>query len=183
MTFHREKNNIMRKYHNVELQKKIEALLFATDDPIGIREMASLLMENEENVRKELKKLMKDYSIRDTSITISSSGKRYRMSLKPGYESIAMPVAKMEMSPLQLKALTVIYNSNRALRGNIREKLGEKADDIISELKRSGFIKIEKYRNTEKYVLTKKFYSYFSVNQKKLKEEINKAQEGVSDES
>ena len=62
----------MIKYHSVELQKKIEALLFATDDPIGIKEMASLLMENEDAVKKELKKLMKDYASRETSIAILS---------------------------------------------------------------------------------------------------------------
>ena len=173
----------MRKYHNVELQKKIEALLFATDDPIGIKEMASLLMENEDSVKKELKKLMKDYAARETSIAILCTGKKYRMSLKKDYDSIAMPVARMEVTPQQLKALTAIYNSPRALRGAIKDRLGEKSDEIISELKRAGFIKIDKYRNTEMYVLTKKFYSYFNMNQKKLKEEIHKAQEGVTDES
>ena len=81
-------NNTMIKYHNVELQKKIEALLFATDDPIGIKEIASLLMENEDAVKKELKKLMKDYAARETSIAILCTGKKYRMSLKKEYDSI-----------------------------------------------------------------------------------------------
>ncbi len=167
----------------VELQKKIEALLFATDQPIGVKEISSILMENEETVRKDLRRLMKDYSTRDTSLCIISTGKKYRMSLKSEYEGIAMPVAKMEMTPLQLKALTAIYNSGKALRGSIRDRVGEKTDDVIGELRKSGFIKSEKYRNTEMYTLTRKFYTYFNVNHKKLKEEFNKVQDGKTDES
>ena len=45
-----------------------EAILFATEDPVGIMEISSILLEDQNIIRKELRRLMKDYSARETCI-------------------------------------------------------------------------------------------------------------------
>ena len=145
------------------IDEKLEALLFASEEPLSLTELSSILLESQDEVKKSLKRLIKSYESRNTSIVISVTGKKYRMTLKSEFNEVVSPVATPELSKEELKALTLIVNSKKAMKGEVNEKLHKRADAVITNLKKLGFIKSEKYRNTEIYKLTGKFYKYFNV--------------------
>ncbi len=157
----------------VSLEQKIEALLFASEEPLGITEISSILFEQANEIRKCVRKIIKDYNSRETSLQISTVGKKYKMTIKPDFQDVVFPVAKPEFTPDELKALTIIFNSKKSMRGEVTEKLHDRTDSVIRELKKRGMIKSEKYRNTEVYSLSPKFYKYFDVEKKKLKIQQN----------
>ncbi len=145
------------------IDEKLEALLFASEEPLSLTELSSILLESQDEVKKSLKRLIKSYESRNTSIVISVTGKKYKMTLKSEFNEVVSPVATPELSKEELKALTLIVNSKKAMKGEVNEKLHKRADAVITNLKKLGFIKSEKYRNTEIYKLTGKFYKYFNV--------------------
>jgi segregation and condensation protein B len=163
----------------VDIQKKIEAILFAAEEPVGLTELSSILLEDQSVVKKELRKLIKEYSERDTSITISTLGKKYRMILKSDYSDIVKDVSKPELTNEQIKLLTLILNKDKTMKGEVREKFKVQSDFLIHSLKKGGFIKSLKYRNTEIYQLTGKFYKYFNIEKGKLP--VNKSEETGSE--
>lgn len=155
----------------VSLEQKIEALLFASEEPLGVTEISSILFEQPQEIRKYLRKIVKDYDARDTSLQITSVGKKYKMTLKPDFQEIVFPVATPEFTQDELKALTIILNSKKSMRGEITERLHERTESVIRDLKKRGMLKSERYRNTEIYSLTPKFYRYFNVKKKALTSE------------
>ncbi len=163
----------------MDIQKKIEAILFAAEEPVGLTELSSILLEDQSVVKKELRKLIKEYSERDTSITISTLGKKYRMILKSDYSEIVKNVSKPELTNEQIRLLTLILNKGKTMKGEVREKFRVQSDFLIHSLKKEGFIKSLKYRNTEIYQLTGKFYKYFNIEKGKLP--VNKS-EGTGSE-
>ena len=163
----------------MDIQKKIEAILFAAEEPVGLTELSSILLEDQSVVKKELRKLIKEYSERDTSITISTLGKKYRMILKSDYSDIVKDVSKPELTNEQIKLLTLILNKDKTMKGEVREKFKVQSDFLIHSLKKGGFIKSLKYRNTEIYQLTGKFYKYFNIEKGKMP--VNK-REGTGSE-
>lgn len=163
----------------MDIQKKIEAILFAAEEPVGLTELSSILLEDQSVVKKELRKLIKEYSERDTSITISTLGKKYRMILKSDYSEIVKNVSKPELTNEQIRLLTLILNKGKTMKGEVREKFSVQSDFLIHSLKKEGFIKSLKYRNTEIYQLTGKFYKYFNIEKGKLP--VNKS-EGTGSE-
>ena len=166
----------------MDIQRKIEAILFATEEPVGIMEISSILLEDQNIIRKELRRLMKDYSVRETSITISNVGKKYRMVLKNEYSDLVKEVAKPELSPDQIRLLTLILNNDRTMKGEVKEKFKMQSDFLIHSLKRTGFIKSIKYRNTEIYELTNKFYKYFNMEKNRLQKKGNDDGSEMKDE-
>ena len=163
----------------MDIQKKIEAILFAAEEPVGLTELSSILLEDQSVVKKELRKLIKEYSERDTSITISTLGKKYRMILKSDYSEIVKNVSKPELTNEQIRLLTLILNKDKTMKGEVREKFRVQSDFLIHSLKKEGFIKSLKYRNTEIYQLTGKFYKYFNIEKGKLP--VNKSEETGSE--
>lgn len=155
----------------MELRGKIEAILFATEEPIGIVEISSILMADSEEVKKEINKIIRDYKKSEQPMEVVITGKKYRMGLKPEYREVAYPVAKREISGDEMEAMTLILNKEKAMRGMIRDKFGERTEQVIRNLKKMGFIKAAKYRNTEVYQLTNKFYKYFGVNKRDIRKE------------
>ncbi len=152
----------------MDIQRKIEAILFAAEEPVGITEISSILLEDQNMIKKELRKLIREYAGRETCITISNAGKKYRMVLKNEYSDLVKGVAKPELSPEQIRLLTLILNNDRTMKGEVKEKFKMQGDFLVHSLKRAGFIKSVKYRNTEIYELTGKFYKYFNMEKKKI---------------
>ncbi|MGP6220687.1 SMC-Scp complex subunit ScpB [Caldiplasma sukawensis] len=145
-----------------EVEKKVEAILFASGYLMQVNEIASICGEDSEDVGKAIKKLTKEYAKRDTSIEIKKVGKKYRMELKDEYKNIAMQVARPEIDHDGLKLLSVI-NSGIDTVGRVKDAVGKNFELALMKVREMGFIKLEKYRNTEKIILTRKFYSYFNI--------------------
>ncbi|MCL4345038.1 MAG: SMC-Scp complex subunit ScpB [Candidatus Thermoplasmatota archaeon] len=166
----------------MELRGKIEAILFATEEPIGVVEISSILMVKPEEAKRELNRIIRDYKRSEQPMEVIITGKKYRMGLKPEYREVAFPVAKKEISGDEMEAMTLILNSTKTMRGTLREKFGDRTDEISRNLKKMGFIRTEKYRNTEIYSLTNKFYRYFGITRKMMAIDLEAEDEKTGEE-
>ncbi|WP_162509382.1 SMC-Scp complex subunit ScpB [Thermogymnomonas acidicola] len=97
--------------------QELEALLFATRQPLSVSDLSSLVGEEEGAVRKALRQLVKQYSGDGTAMEIRRIGHRYRMALKSEYVELAMPVAEAEMSRSEIDALAYIAKHRAASGG------------------------------------------------------------------
>ncbi len=68
------------------------------------------------------------------------------------------------------------------MKGEVKEKFKMQSDFLIHSLKRTGFIKSIKYRNTEIYELTNKFYKYFNMEKNKIQKKGNDDGSEMKDE-
>lgn len=154
----------------MELKSSVEALLYASKDPVSITDMAIILKEDKEAVAKALRSLTSEYNRRKSSLMISRSGIRYKMELRDEYHDIAFPVSEPEYSQKELSILGFIASNPGIRRGLLRDFFGEKYMEPVMKLKKDGLIKSDKYRNTELYNVTKKFYKHFNVSQEQIED-------------
>lgn len=155
-------------YKLMDLKSSVEAILYASKAPISINDVAILLKEDRNSVARALRSLITDYRKRSTALKIVRTGIRYKMQLKDEFYEIALPVAEPEFSQKEVDILGFIASNPQVMRGVIREYFGERYIDSIIHLKRTGMIKSEKYRNTELFSVTKKFYKHFSVSKEQI---------------
>ncbi|HLH86515.1 MAG TPA: SMC-Scp complex subunit ScpB [Thermoplasmataceae archaeon] len=156
----------------MNLLSKIEAVLYASESALSVNDIASVLGEDPALVSKELKRLIREYSRRDSALQIARTGITYKIQLRKEFVPVVSPVSKKEFDRLDLEILGFIAANDGCIRGDIINRYGEKARPHIEVLKSRKFISIKKYRNTEKFSVTKEFFRYFSITPEKLKEMV-----------
>lgn len=159
----------------MNLKLSIEALLFASKEPMSINDIAIILRDSKENVSRALRSLSRDYSARETCLRIARSGIRYKMALKDDFVETALSVSEPEFPKEATEILSFIISSKTPMRGEIKRKFGDEAEKWLNDLKRRKIISSEKFRNTEIYSAGKYFYRYFDVSKKALDELVDSA--------
>ncbi len=152
------------RYSNIMCERcKVEAILFGSNTPLSLREIASLLHLTSQECSKYLRGLIKDYSRRETSLEIRKIGNRYRIELKKEFVQYVYPVAEKEFSQSDLKALGLIFKSGGLSRTQMRENFGERYNEIITKLKDRKLISAKKVGRAEVFRITSNFFKYFGV--------------------
>ncbi len=147
----------------MDLRLSVEALLFASREPLSVLDISLLLGADKTSVGRALRSLIAEYRKRDGSITISRVGISYRMQLKKEYADIALPVAETEFSQRELSFLGYIAANEGVLRGNLKKRFQKDFQEILTKLRKAGMVRTEKYRNTERLFTTKRFFKYFGI--------------------
>lgn len=156
-----------------EIMRRVEAVLFSTDRPMRVGEIAKLVDAKVEEVSKAMKKLRTEYEKRNGAIEIVRIGNKYVMQLRDEYVDYGYKVGKREMSDDVLKTLAVIAYYQPISQRKLREMLGTKVYKHIEELKHRGFIYGKKSGRTEILRTTRRFSEYFGIDASKP-EEIKK---------
>lgn len=156
----------------MSLEEKVEAILYAAENPLSVTDIATVLGEEKNGVMKALKTLIRDYKKRTTSLDIVRTGIRYKLQLKNEFSDIVTPVSKREVSNLELRILGFVAANTDCLRGDIINHFGERSRTPLEELVHRKFLSARKYRNTEQYSVTKEFYRYFNIAKKDLQSRI-----------
>ncbi len=151
----------------------VEAILFSSDKPLRVGEIAELSNLQVEEVRKAMKKLRKEYEERNGAVEILRIGNKYVMQLKDEYAEYGYKLGKKELSDDVLKTLAVIAYYQPISQRKLREMLGTKIYQHVEELKKRGFIYGKSSGRTVVLRTTKKFNEYFGINASKP-EEIKK---------
>ncbi len=152
----------------MDLKSSIEAILYASKEPVSLNDISIILKEGKDAVAKALRSLISDYRKRNGALRITRTGIRYKMQLRDEFYDIALPVAEPEFSQKEVSILGFIASNPEVRRGLLRDYFGEKYAEPVQRLKRAGMIKSEKYRNTELYSVTKKFYKHFNVSREQI---------------
>ena len=157
----------------MDLKLAVEALLFASQEPMSVVDMSIPLNEEKDAVSKALRSLIKDYSSRETALRIAKIGIRYKMEVKEEFVDIAEPVSMPEFPKEAQELLSMVITANGLLRGEVTKRFGEKTERILSDLKKSKIIVAEKYRNTEIFRIGKNFYKYFKVSKEQVSDMLS----------
>lgn len=152
----------------MDIKPRVEALLYATETPISISDMAIMLSSNKDQIVKALKKLTREYNSNNSALEIMRNGFRYKLQLRKEYVQDVQSVSEREFSSVELQALGYIAANSDVKKGDMKLAVGSKYPDCVESLKRKGMIYSRKYRNTEIYNVTKKFYEYFDISKGKL---------------
>lgn len=141
----------------------IEAVLFSAGRAVGIEEIAEATSFTHVQIKKSLKKLIKEYEDRENSIEISQAGEKYAMQLKAEYAESAAKLAKMEISKKLLKTLALIVYHQPIKQSELQNIVGAKVYDHIRELHELGLVRTRREGRTKILTTTKRLPEYFGI--------------------
>lgn len=165
----------------MDIKPRVEALLYATDSPISISDMSIMLSADKDAVIKALKKLTREYNSMGSALEITRNGFRYKLQLRKQYIQDVRSVSSREFSAEELQTLGFIAMNPDAKKGDVKANTGSRYQEYVDILKKKGMIYSRKYRNTELYNVTKKFYEYFDISKGELKSLLKKSVDGQED--
>ena len=147
----------------ISLRRKIEAILFASSDPISAKEIAKILKIDKEEVIGLVSELIKEYRDRDTAIEIVELGDKYLMRVKPEFSDVVRPLTKRDLEKGVLRTLAVIAVKQPIKLSELAKIRGNKCYDHVKKLKELGFIKAEKKGRSTILTTTENFAKYFGL--------------------
>ncbi|MCX6709805.1 MAG: SMC-Scp complex subunit ScpB [Candidatus Woesearchaeota archaeon] len=157
----------------VEIRKKVEALLFSSGRKMTASELAKLSHENEDSVRKSLESLKKDYDEKNASLIILNDGELYNMAVREKYLGFVRKIVpRTELNKTVLETLAVIAWKAPILQSDIIRIRTNKAYDHIDQLEEEGFVTKKRHSRSYLISLSQKFYEYFDLAGR---EELQKA--------
>lgn len=154
-------------------ERVVEAALFSAGRPLKVAEIQEATGISKDTIRKALKKLIKEYSDKDTAIEIAKVSGKYVMQLRENYSSPAEMLAKMEVPKKYLKTASLIAYHQPIKQSDLVEMIGSKGYEHVKALHGLGLISLKPYGATKKIRTTKKFLEYFGIDAKRP-EEIKK---------
>jgi segregation and condensation protein B len=159
----------------MEDKKKVEAVLFTTGKFMDLQEISKACGIGSIGYIKELiEQLKKEYSEKDSALTIQEIDNKYKLNIKKEYGHITNKlISTKELDSPTTKTLAIIAYKQPVLQSNVIKIRGNKAYDHINILKEQGLILSDKAGRTRMLKLTPKFYDYFDIDDKLLKETLN----------
>jgi len=148
---------------------KLEALLFAYGKYVSEEELNKLL--NVKNLSTLLNELKKKYDADQTALGLIKDGNLWKITVKDEYlDLVKSIVTKTELDKPSMETLAVIAFKYPILQSDVIKLRNASAYDHIRNLIEHGYILKEKYGRSYKLKLTKKFFDYFDLPEKKVKD-------------
>ena len=148
----------------MDLKARIEAVLFVTGRAVELKEIATILETDEQEVEDAMLSLIVDYSSREGALEIDDEN-GYIIQVKDEYMDIVEKLCPVDISNAVLKTLLVIALKQPIRQAELKELRGSTAYDHVSELLEKGLISRKKDANGRSYNLktTQKFTEYFKM--------------------
>jgi segregation and condensation protein B len=122
----------------------LEAILFVTESPVPIEELAEVLELPKQQVQIELEELATDLMTRESGLVLRQAGGGYRLYSNPEaypyLERFASSATARRISGAALEVLAVIAYRQPVSRGQIAEIRGVDSDSAIRTLERMGLV-------------------------------------------
>ena len=141
----------------------VEAALFSAGRPMSIEEITEATGLPQGPIRRSLKRLIKTYGSKGTSIEVAKAGTRYTMQLKTAYAEAAVNVASCEIPRRVLKTLALIAYHQPIKQSELKTMIGDKIYDHVKELRSLGMIFTRRYGQTKILMTSKRFPEYFGI--------------------
>ena len=157
----------------MDIKRRIEALLFAANRALSIKDIAELLeiesASEESEIINAITQLKEEFENKPYALHEVSSG--YRIQLSQEYaEDVAKlwEVKPLRLSRVTLETLSIITYMQPVTRGDIEDIRGVNvATNVIKLLLEQGWIKIKGYRDAPGrpalFITTQKFLDDFSM--------------------
>ncbi len=134
------------------LQHHIEALIFCASKPVSIAELKNCLSEmfdaevSEEDIRKAIENLMKQYESPDYSFQIYEIARGYQFLTKPAYQSsisiLLKQQSKKRLSNAALETLAIIAYKQPITKATVEQIRGVGCDYALQKLLEKSLIEI-----------------------------------------
>ncbi len=148
-----------------EAAKQVEAVLFSSGRWMTENELSRLCRLKEKSVKEALVFLSKKYENSDTALElINDKNKGWKLTVRQKYsETVRKVVPQTELNKSIIETLAVIAWKAPVLQSEVIKIRTNKAYDDIKTLEEEGFITKEKSGRTYLIKLSKKFFSYFEI--------------------
>lgn len=154
-----------------EVKSIIEALLFATDQPLPIRRLMETIGVEKGKVLEALDQLKQEYQSAERSFQIEEIAGGFQLLSKPEYHEWILKLEKKnvegKLSPAALETLAVIAYKQPILRSTIDAIRGVESSQTLRGLIEKGLVKIvgrdETLGRPLLYGTTKRFLEYFGL--------------------
>jgi segregation and condensation protein B len=155
----------------IKARAVIEALIFASSEPIRLREISEIIGINEHTVRQLLSDIMDDYVRNKKGIQIIEVAQGYQFVTHPEcaeyVEKLHQTPRNVGLSPAAVETLAIIVYRQPITRAEIEELRGVRVDSAIATLLERGLIRESGRKDAPGkpilYVTTQKFLQYFGL--------------------
>jgi len=162
-------------------RRKIEAVLYTTGKFMEINEIAEACgIGSVGYVKEEINALIKEYGAKESALEIQEYEGRYKLNIRKEYGFLANKLlGDSEFDAPTTKTLAVIAYKSPVMQSEIINIRGNKAYEHIRQLKDDALVTSEKSGRTRILKLTTKFFEYFDVSEKEVKENLQGLEEDV----
>jgi segregation and condensation protein B len=145
----------------------VEAVLFAASQPLRAIDISDMCGLSPDAVRKELRRLEKDYRERGSAIEVVKIGQRFSMQLRKEYNHYALPFADQEISSEVLKTASIIAYNQPILQSELAKMLGSGVYERVKALRQMGLVTGKHVGQTLMLSTTREFSEKFGLGTKK----------------
>jgi len=147
--------------------RQVEAVLFAASQPLRATDIADICSLSADTVRKEIRRLEKEYDERGTAFEVAKIGQRYSLQLRHEYNQYAMPFAEMEISPEVLKTASIIAYNQPIMQSDLAKMLGSGVYERVKALRHMGLVTGKHVGQSLLLSTTREFSEKFGLGTKK----------------
>lgn len=154
-----------------KMRATVESLLFITNEPLSMEQLAELAEMEEDDVRDVLSWLVEDYHDSAKGIGVMEVAGGYIMAVKKDYLPYVEKLYKPQLSTLSLaslETLAIIAYKQPITRGEVELIRGVKVDRIMQNLLTKQLIEEQGRKEAPGrpilYGTTKQFLQYFHIN-------------------
>ena len=160
-----------KKESAIDVQKRVEAVLFAVGKEISTERVASLCSLEVKEAQKHIKQLQKEYAERDHSLQIAQKENGWNLTVRDQFiPLVSSIVSSTELEQPLMDTLAVIAWRYPVVQSEIIKLRSSAAYEHMSRLVEQGFIAKERFGRTYKVKLTKKFFNYFDLPSEQAKQ-------------
>ncbi len=154
------------------IESVIEAVLFATDEPLPESKLAGIVEMTGKQIRESIESLNAKYQANGNAFRIEQIAGGYQMLTQPIYNSWLKKMLKVrsdnKLSPAAMETLAIIAYKQPIIRADIEAIRGVAVGEVIRSLMYKGLVKIagraEILGRPMLYGTTKKFLEVFGLN-------------------
>ncbi len=158
-----------------EMRVRIEAILFATEQPLSLRRVAEVLSTTSGRARKIIDALAEEYDTQGRGFGIQEIAGGYQVLTRPEFGGVVQQLFKVNrrhrLSAAALETLAIVAYKQPVIRAEIEDIRGVQAGPLLRSLMDQGLVKIvgraESLGRPMLYGTTKKFLMYFGLTSPK----------------
>jgi len=155
------------------LKNKLEALLFSSGRKMSIEELSRLSNTKTDDIKNALVELKTEYDEKNSSVMIINEGDSWKLTVREQFLPLVQKiVTETELSKTIMETLAVIAFKYPIKQSDLIKIRTNKAYDHLKELEEMGYISRQKHGRTNLIKLTERFFEYFDLPEKQLKEKF-----------
>ena len=167
-----DKETILNDQKDITAESVLEAVLFASDEPLSDSRLAGIVEMGVKQIRQYIQSLNDKYQANKSAFRIEQIAGGYQMLTlsvyNPWLQKLLRVRSEGKLSPAALETLAIIAYKQPVIRADIEVIRGVAGGEVIRSLMSKGLVKIvgraEVLGRPTLYGTTKKFLEIFGLN-------------------